>query len=184
MWRMSRNMKQFKPKVSMLLISDGTLDFVALLVMNVVTLLLDIYAKQIQDESTAFNFVNDVIGPTLIARFILDLRSVYFPENAPEQTTTTVLFASKSSMENMAAPLGSDSTWASGAADDVRHGHGELYQESKEPFYFVDSDSFDAELQVNNLGGFEMVDVESISSPSTPFQGRSSSDVALPVSQV
>jgi len=135
----SRQLSHFRPKLTTVLFRNGTMYFGALFAVNVITLILnvvDVVSDQSQD-GTAFIFVNDAMAPTLIARFMLDLRSVYCPtEDGPTQFST-LNFATSRFMGNLAAPVGGDSTWNSGPSDDVESDRANQYQESTEPFLTV-----------------------------------------------
>jgi len=123
-WKASKQMKQFKPKLSMLLLRDGTIYFVALFLLNFVTLLLDVLARVNVDlkGSSYFSYVTEAFGPALVARFLLDLRStaeISPPDHSGEMTT--INFAGTSIVGDLAAPLGPDSTWLTSAAGDVEY---------------------------------------------------------------
>ncbi|TCD61335.1 hypothetical protein EIP91_008578 [Steccherinum ochraceum] len=63
-----------RPRLSTLLIRNGTVYFLSMLIMNIVNLLLLLVQRT--DASTSYKFVQvmNVINANLIARFILDLR--------------------------------------------------------------------------------------------------------------
>ena len=63
------------------------------------------------------------IGPTLIARFILDLRGVNDFEETDTDHVTTINFIQSRVLGDLASPLSSDSTWTSGAGDVVEDKH-------------------------------------------------------------
>jgi len=132
----SLQLGHFKPRLSTVLFRDGTVYFLAPLVINIVTLVLnvvDVISNQNLD-GTGFIFVNEAIAPTLIARFMLDLRSIYYPtDDAPTQLST-INFATSRFMGNLAAPVGADSTWNSGSSDDIESDRGNQHEESKDPF--------------------------------------------------
>ena len=54
-------------------------------------------------------------------------------------------------MGNMAAPLGTDSTWVTGPREDVESEQGSFYQESEEPF-LVGLDTRDLDGVVDRYG--------------------------------
>jgi len=146
-------MKDFRPRLSLILVRNGTMYFLALFSLNLVTLILNVTDLQHTQSATSFIFVNEAIAPTLIARFILDLRSIYYPaENEGPHETTTMNFAPGRFMGNLAAPVGEDSTWNSGSSDDVEADRGNQYQESKEPLLEgLALDDFEPEIQLDNL---------------------------------
>lgn len=75
------------------------------------------------------------IAAVLASRFILDLRLAFHKPDTTNRVST-VRFAS-SFIGNMGAPLGTeDSTWVSGAADDVVNEHVNHQEEVDEPFLF------------------------------------------------
>jgi len=89
-WKASRQMKQFRPKLSMLLLRDGTTYFATLFILNILTLTIDIAACLNPSLGGAMNFefITETISPVLIARFMLDLRSVHHPEQSINDITT------------------------------------------------------------------------------------------------
>lgn len=123
----------------------------ALFVLNVVTLLLDVLAHDNDPTgSTTFIYVNQAwvhltayknicfaqlvifnsISATLIARFILDLRS------ADSSTITADQVSSVQFAADLAAPLGPDSTWVTGQSDDLENDPEHLdpcFDQSPEP---------------------------------------------------
>jgi len=126
-------MKQFKPSLSVLILRDGTLYFIVLSVLNIITLIIDVLARYNPALVGAANFmfITEAIAPVLIARFILDLRSVCYPDPHNDTTITTLSFVSNSFLGNLAAPFGGErSTWLIGTTDD---GTVEKYEESEHP---------------------------------------------------
>jgi len=137
--RASRQLEAFKPKMSIILFRNGAMYFVAMFVLNVVTLALNADALYHVDSGTAFIYISEVIAPTLIARFILDLRSVYYPTDDDSNITglaniSSVKFVASRYIGNLAAPIGEDTTWNSGPSDDVAADRGNQHEVSKEPF--------------------------------------------------
>ncbi|TCD64605.1 hypothetical protein EIP91_003870 [Steccherinum ochraceum] len=100
-WRASRK-GLINATISTVLIQDGTLYFTALLVLNIVTLLTDVFQRA-QNGSTAFIVVVDAISSNLIARFILDLRVDLAPTNS--RTVSSIRFNVRSLAGNIGAPL-------------------------------------------------------------------------------
>ncbi|TCD65328.1 hypothetical protein EIP91_002814 [Steccherinum ochraceum] len=119
MWRTSRKIDGFRPTLSMLLIRDGTLYFGVLLIMNLLALLP---TNAVQNNSGAFILnsfivITDAISASMVARFILDLRSVNNEDLRGFRTTTTSLnFGAYTG--NIGAPLG-DSMWTTDPAEDI-----------------------------------------------------------------
>ena len=77
------------------------------------------------------------VTANLSARFILDLRSINFTgsRDPASHSMSTIRFSMRSLAGNIGAPVGDeDSTWLSGAADDVANEHGEQYEEADVPF--------------------------------------------------
>lgn len=70
---------------------------------------------------------------SLVSRFILDLRGIV-QTGAATVDLTTIRFEPGSLAGNFGAPLGADSVWTTGAADDVQSHHGEHFRGAKEPF--------------------------------------------------
>lgn len=129
-----------------------------LVIMNIVALFLDAFQKETND-GTAFSntiltgcvtiwsfqallsliLILNRLSANLIARFILDLRSVYEEGSSISGTTGTgvssVRFDPRSLAGNMGAPLGiENSTWVSGPSDDVIDNFDEKYEEVAIPF--------------------------------------------------
>ncbi|KAH8102726.1 hypothetical protein BXZ70DRAFT_1059549 [Cristinia sonorae] len=129
-FKASLRMKQFKPRISVLLMRDGTIYFVALSILNLVTLILNIKGY-LGFGGTSFTFIADAIAPILISRFILDLRGVTYLH---EQTITddqngSMHFAATSFVGQLAAPLDT----AFGPSDDRHHQRDDLLR-AREPF--------------------------------------------------
>lgn len=140
-WRKTADMRRatvrfanFQPKLSLLLFRDGTLYFVALFVLNVVTLLLDILMDT--GASSDFITVNEGVGSVLIARFILDLRSALIHDHDVSINYMSSIRFTTSVVGAMASPLGLKSTWVTAPADDIdeRAGGEEDLAESDDMF--------------------------------------------------
>jgi len=116
-WKASRNMKQFRPKLTMLLLRDGTIYFGALTVMNLLTVALDVVARIHPELVKAANcvYITQTLSSLLIARFILDLRMVFHPHSY--DNTEHEVGISNIRFSAFAAPIGSDSVWVTGGAD-------------------------------------------------------------------
>ncbi|TCD64198.1 hypothetical protein EIP91_004431 [Steccherinum ochraceum] len=126
-WRTSLKIKGLKPSLTMLLLRDGTVYFGMLFIMNVVVPILDSVQNE-SNGSSSFLFVVNAVCANLVARFILDLRSVF--SKGTVHAVSSIRFAG-----NMGAPLGIDnSTWISCASEDVTDGSQELYVEAAIPF--------------------------------------------------
>ncbi|TCD63918.1 hypothetical protein EIP91_004765 [Steccherinum ochraceum] len=126
-WKASRELKHFRPTLSVLLLRDGTFYFLALFVVNSITLVLDVLAHfgWGRDGGTDFIYITDTVGPVCIARFILDLRSVS-AKNNPTHTPalsdiSTVRFMSTPApfVNDFAGQLGPQTTWVTGALEDA-----------------------------------------------------------------
>ncbi|TCD64765.1 hypothetical protein EIP91_003656 [Steccherinum ochraceum] len=120
------------PKLTTLLLRDGSLYFCSRVVLNTVALLLNIFLAGSRD-STTFIFIVDAVTTNLVTRFILDLRSIYQSPDSMRSTIdpSNIRFNVRSMAGNMGAPLNvADSTWFSGAADEVE----ETYEQADEPF--------------------------------------------------
>ncbi|TCD61018.1 hypothetical protein EIP91_009157 [Steccherinum ochraceum] len=132
-WRESRKINPLKITVTTLLLRDGTIYFGMLLIVNIVVFLLNALESPLRTP-VRFTAVLYAIDANLLARFILDLRSVHESgSNAPQNVSSVVFAASLGG--NMGAPLGiEDSTWVTGPADDVANEHGQQYEEAVVPF--------------------------------------------------
>jgi len=121
----------------MLLLRDGTLYFGALTVTNLVTLTLDVVAYFHPElvGATFFVVISEALGPILVARFILDLRSVYYPDHSSVDKMSTVHFSAV--LGNLAAPVRTDSLWTTGTSHDFEDNHGSYQRElSKHPLSY------------------------------------------------
>ncbi|CAL1717054.1 unnamed protein product [Somion occarium] len=107
-----------RPRLITMFLRDGTLYFVFLMALNVVTLIIDLAGN---DNTTQFVFVNEAISTVLISRFLLDLRGVYVSEPINDTTisggTSTIRFSPRL-LGNLGAPLEQESVWMSNAAGD------------------------------------------------------------------
>ncbi|THH21315.1 hypothetical protein EUX98_g8410 [Antrodiella citrinella] len=106
-----------RPRMSILrvLILDGTLYFIALFTLNTVTLLLDVLVSD--GLGSGFIIVNDAISATLISRFILNLRSVYVPDDSVGGPLSSVYFTDG----DFVTPLGVSSAWENSSGGDIEH---------------------------------------------------------------
>ncbi|TCD64403.1 hypothetical protein EIP91_004119 [Steccherinum ochraceum] len=133
-WRQSRRLRGFRITVSTLLLRDGTIYFGMMLIIYFAALIVNAFQTD-ADDAAAFISMLLAVGSNLLARFILDLRNIH--EQGPRnlRTMSSVRFAVQSFGGNMGAPLGiEDSTWVSGAADDVANDRGLQYEEAAVPF--------------------------------------------------
>ncbi|TCD64606.1 hypothetical protein EIP91_003871 [Steccherinum ochraceum] len=136
-WRAAPAASKFtgtRPRLSTLLIRDGTVYFVSMLIMNLVNLILLLRAQP-ADASTSFKFIQimNVINANLIARFVLDLRVTASSDGGGSSeslgcptvgSVSTIQFRAQSVGfgEVMAGSVGEGtSTWVSGQ-DDVDAG--------------------------------------------------------------
>lgn len=69
----------------------------------------------------------------LIARFILDLRCVYYLRTSSPERRTTLWVAGSSIIGNLAAPVG-NSTWITSPNEDLENVGLNHHEESKQPF--------------------------------------------------
>ncbi|TCD65045.1 hypothetical protein EIP91_003324 [Steccherinum ochraceum] len=114
-WRDTWKNGGTKPTLTMLVLRNGTVYF------GLGSPMLDIYSTDF-NEATAFLFVLTSVTANLIARFILDLRTVYTDGHAiaNHPSVSNLRFGTNSLAGNMGAPLGIESsTWLSGASDDT-----------------------------------------------------------------
>ena len=89
------------------------------------------------------------IAPVLIARFILDLRMVAYPNHANTSATlTTVRFAPGQFTDDLAGSIGSESTWVTGQGE----GSGHVYGKSKEHSSVALIPDIGEDLQLEDLG--------------------------------
>ncbi|TCD65311.1 hypothetical protein EIP91_002797 [Steccherinum ochraceum] len=134
-WRECMRIKGFKPALTTLLLRDGSLYFGILLIMNIVTLILDSVQAALGGGSS-FIEISDAVSANLLARFILDLRSVYDKGSHDAHSLSTVRFGGVDSLAgNMGAPLRTDeSTWVSSTADDIANEQDHQYHEVVIPF--------------------------------------------------
>lgn len=106
-----------KSQMSTLLFRNGAVHFLALLVMNVTTMVLN-YLNVANAESalgTYFIYVNYSMSSVLISRFFLDLRTAYGEDafdDLGSEAFSTIHFASRV-VGNIGAPL-DNSTWTTG----------------------------------------------------------------------
>ncbi|KAH8105204.1 hypothetical protein BXZ70DRAFT_904435 [Cristinia sonorae] len=129
-FKTSLRLKNFRPKISILLIRDGTLYFVAIALLNLGVLLQVTFSLLLDEHGgTGFIFVADAVTSALISRFILNLRGVVGDASGDDTTpsfTTTVIFATHSFLGNLAAPLHTRVTERSDSET--------IFQKVKEPF--------------------------------------------------
>ncbi|KAH8105211.1 hypothetical protein BXZ70DRAFT_511400 [Cristinia sonorae] len=131
-FRTSRRIRNFRPKISILLIRDGTLYFVAIAMLNLVALLLVTSSLFLEEHGgTGFIFVVDAGTSVLVSRFILNLRGIANDVQDGDTTldhsmTSSIAFATHSFLGNFAAPLRTGFTEESDSRG--------IYQRAKEPF--------------------------------------------------
>ncbi|CAL1698436.1 unnamed protein product [Somion occarium] len=133
-YKRSRTSGARAPTVKVLL-HNGSVQFIVLLLLNSVTVLLDVLNIAVPivgqtPSASCFIFINDALTSIVVSRFILDLRSVYLSADGDQQTqpsVSTVHFASVIA-GNIGASL--HGSWATG---DPRHNVGqEAEQEEAE----------------------------------------------------
>ncbi|KAH8093099.1 hypothetical protein BXZ70DRAFT_439673 [Cristinia sonorae] len=155
-WRESLRMKRFKPKISVLLIRDGTLYFGALLILNTITVLLDVLGYLDEFGGTSFIFINDTVGAMLVARFILNLRGVCYTDEPSDGSDThqltSIHFTSSNFLGNLAAPLRVDHAWATNRVEHPEPEDGRMYRRVLEPFLFgLEPDKPSAEVELDSI---------------------------------
>ncbi|TCD60975.1 hypothetical protein EIP91_009240 [Steccherinum ochraceum] len=124
----------FRPTITTLLLRDGTVYFIVLLLMNVVSFIPTHIQKDV-NGSAAYRLAMLAITANLISRFILDLRSVFHEGSSEPHTTSSVKFGGRSLAGNLGAPLEMrDPTWVSIPVDDVANARSEQYEEPAVPF--------------------------------------------------
>ncbi|KAH8103544.1 hypothetical protein BXZ70DRAFT_905459 [Cristinia sonorae] len=107
------------PLLTTVFIRNGTLYFLALLAINLTTLVI----TELRIQLSSFIFISTAVSANLSARFFLDLRMVYFQKADPSlgRVPSSVRFAQLSAnvAGNIGAPVGGgDSTWVVSAGDD------------------------------------------------------------------
>ncbi|KAH8103462.1 hypothetical protein BXZ70DRAFT_1005879 [Cristinia sonorae] len=134
-YRDSRRIKGFKPKVAVMLLRDGTLYFLTLALLNIAVLLQVTFGVLLnKNGASSFIFVSEAVASTLICRFILNLRDIAGDTKAADGTTgdsTTLNFATPSLLGNLAAPLHT-SLLARTNSEDSDSDRG--YRMAREPF--------------------------------------------------
>ncbi|TCD64593.1 hypothetical protein EIP91_003889 [Steccherinum ochraceum] len=132
-WRESKRIEGLKVTVGMLLLRDGTLYFGMSLILNVVTLVLNVLSTGA--DGSLFSTLLNAVSANLIARLMLDLRSVNELGANSSRHLSSINFNARSLGGNIGAPLGiEDSTWATGPADDVANERNKQYEEVAVPF--------------------------------------------------
>ncbi|TCD64586.1 hypothetical protein EIP91_003882 [Steccherinum ochraceum] len=103
------------------------------LVFNLVILVQDVFWKDATGSSMLV--VSIAISANLLARFMLDLRSINEQGSNKSRTMSSINFDIRSLGGNIGAPLEiEDSTWATGPADDVVNDHDHQSEEAVVPF--------------------------------------------------
>ncbi|KAK7689103.1 hypothetical protein QCA50_007794 [Cerrena zonata] len=110
------NQINIQTSVTSILLKNGSVQFLVLLILNIVSMVLDLLsiAAVAGDNVTTFIYINEALGSILLSRFLLDLRSVFYTgdthDELPDRVESTVHFAT-SIVGNMGATL---NTWKSG----------------------------------------------------------------------
>ncbi|KAI0075190.1 hypothetical protein K474DRAFT_1676582 [Panus rudis PR-1116 ss-1] len=101
--------------VATILFRNGIIQFLVLTLMNVISMILDIWAignpDFVQDHATYFIYVAEAVSTIVLSRFILDLRTAYSDETHETYSlgTETIRFAA-----NIGAPLDNSLVLAAG----------------------------------------------------------------------
>ncbi|TCD64590.1 hypothetical protein EIP91_003886 [Steccherinum ochraceum] len=126
------------PAINLMNSRSGTVYFGIALVLNIATLILDLIQPLRNNITTLTNaslVSHPSVGANLLARFMLDLRSVNEQGSSKPRTMSSINFNIQSLSENIGAPLGiEDSTWVTGPADDVANERDKQYEEATLPF--------------------------------------------------
>ncbi|TCD64592.1 hypothetical protein EIP91_003888 [Steccherinum ochraceum] len=131
-WREIRKIKG-PVTVSMLLLRDGSTYFGMSLILNLVALVSNLHQTTVNEKQ--FVLILDVVSANLLARFMLDLRSVNEQGSSKGRTMSSINFNIQSLGGNIGAPLGiEDSTWVTGPSDDVANERDLQYEEAAIPF--------------------------------------------------
>ncbi|TCD66235.1 hypothetical protein EIP91_001638 [Steccherinum ochraceum] len=131
-----KELRSFKPRLTTVLLHDGTLYCIALLSFNVVALIIEAPSTNADISASYFIYLCEAVSSNLIARFLLDLRAVFFtdltsaactdsqgqghtPHISTNTNTTTIHFArfTSSFAGNLGATVGvEESVWVTDAA--------------------------------------------------------------------
>ncbi|TCD68533.1 hypothetical protein EIP91_010589 [Steccherinum ochraceum] len=139
-WREMSKIEGSKPRLSLLLLRDGSLYFGILLALNIVmVVLLPGSGHSSFQGGGDFYFIQHAISANLIARFILDLRSELhaksYATHAPSSASNIQVAPAHSLLGNTSVLIRvDDSTWISSAADAAADEHSEGHGNSTDPF--------------------------------------------------
>ncbi|TCD60971.1 hypothetical protein EIP91_009236 [Steccherinum ochraceum] len=133
-WRDSKKIKGFKPTLSTILIRCGTVYFGLLLVVNVAVLALGRLKTDKDDGGYAFFSIGNALTANLLARFMLELRSVHDQEPGEPLAMSSIKFDIPSLDGNQGTPVGTeDSSRVSGPGDVVADESGQQGKETAVP---------------------------------------------------
>ncbi|CAL1697966.1 unnamed protein product [Somion occarium] len=124
---------QLKTGYTAVLVRNGSLQFIALLILNVISMILDVFAVAADSGPTSeFIYINQAISSILLSRFILDLRFVHLgkSDESSGNVGSSIHFVSAVA-GNMGAAL--DGSWVSGRSSDHAAEETETIQYSENP---------------------------------------------------
>ncbi|KAH8103523.1 hypothetical protein BXZ70DRAFT_1055738 [Cristinia sonorae] len=139
------------PLLTTVLIQNGTIYFVVLTALNIVTLVMD-KVPTVGVYGGLYSYVGSAISANLSARFFLDLRMVYFQRADPNFPTmaSSVRFAGASIIGNIGAPMSfEDSAWVMSAG----------LEAEERPVYSDDPIMAHPAISAVDLGGGDDADV-------------------------
>ncbi|TCD64597.1 hypothetical protein EIP91_003862 [Steccherinum ochraceum] len=132
-WRGSKRIQGIRLVPVMLFLRDGTIYFGIMLTLNIAALILNTTQLDV-NATSGFLALLSAVNANLLARFILDLRSVAERESNQSIPLSSINFDIRSLVGNIGAPLEiEDSTWITGPADDVTNGRDKQCEEAELP---------------------------------------------------
>ncbi|TCD65977.1 hypothetical protein EIP91_001969 [Steccherinum ochraceum] len=145
-----KELRSFRPRLTTVLLHDGTLYCIALLIFNVIALIIEAPSTNAGVSASYFIYLCEAVSSNLIARFLLDLRAVFFSDlnssasndshgHTPHtsDTTTTIHFArfTSSFAGNLGATVGvEESVWVTDASESLALDSGVGEQRVQDPF--------------------------------------------------